>query len=383
MSSYCPAPWRNIEITSEGFSPCCYYYPIATKEKYQTVSEAALSPAFENIRQKMLSGEKIKNCEECYRIEEYGGYSKRNYLLDMYGRVDDVKITSLTYVPDNICNLKCRGCNSGAAHLWYDDEVKVFGKSYSPTKYAALELNVDNITDLQQIEVTGGEPFHSPKVYKLLRDIDATQSAGNMEFIINTNLTVVPEQDILKVLLNFKKIILGVSIDGIGELNNYFRSGSKFDEIQKNLDFYYDYCNTRDNFLINVVTTVTVYNINELKQIELFLLKYPKINWTIKLCHYPTFLNISHLPQDYKTTLLNIVSNWGTRYQQLIDALHESQENQFGHFLNFHESLDQIRNEQCPNNLLNSFIEKYKSTNGKIDSKVFFIQHVDSLNNDL
>ena len=235
MDTYCPAPWRSLEITAEGSSPCCFFYPIATTKKFDKISQAQNSVEFQKLREQMLQGEYIKNCEQCYEMEKHGQFSKRQHLLQMYGRVTDVKLNSLFATPDNLCNLKCRGCTSGAAHLWYNDEIKLFGKSYSPQKYMALDTSFDQYVDLEHVELGGGgEPFYSKKTDDLIFQLRQHDVIKNIDLVITTNATSTPKQEVIE---NAKKL----SESGLSEQINTEVNIPK-DEILVRKTATSDYC---------------------------------------------------------------------------------------------------------------------------------------------
>ena len=53
----------------------------------------------------------------------------------MIGIVNEPNIQCLDIVFDNVCNLKCRGCNSSASHLWRSDEIELYGEPLVKDKY--------------------------------------------------------------------------------------------------------------------------------------------------------------------------------------------------------------------------------------------------------
>jgi sulfatase maturation enzyme AslB (radical SAM superfamily) len=385
FNSYCPAAWKSIEITPEGTSPCCWYYPIASRDQFTNIDEALNSPSINEIRKKMLLGEKIQGCNQCYEMEKHGIQSKRQSLIKEFGHTTDVELRYLFLTLDNLCNLRCRGCNSGASHLWYQDELDLYGKAYSPKKYSKLNLtNREQFQYLEHLEIAGGEPFYSKETENFLKFLLDNDIAKNINFSITTNCTIKPSKIFLEFMMKCKQLNLSISIDGVGELNDYFRSGSNFKEVFNTAQYFYSLHEIKNNLNFVITTTATVYNINELKSIENMIdLTFPKATWVIKRSEYPTFTAVRHLPKEYKDNILNIMKDWDTRYNHLREVLAVDAEDQFSHFINFHEGLDQIRKESCPNNLLTQYINEYKSENQKVNSKLFFIKHIEVLNNDI
>ena len=107
---------------------------------------------------------------------------------------------------------------------------------------------------------------------------------------------------------NFKDLVFSVSIDGIGDKFEYLRHPGKWEEVEKNLDFYYSlhtgYPCKRTNYTYS-------YSIerNVLAQSFMNTLKthYPRLNIWNNIAHYPKWLTCAVLPainakKNYKQT---------------------------------------------------------------------------------
>jgi sulfatase maturation enzyme AslB (radical SAM superfamily) len=175
---------------------------------------------------------------------------------------------------------------------------------------------------------------------------------------------------------NVKDLHLNISIDGIGDLNKYFRSGAEWSDCLKNFEYFDSLYNIRSNpTVINAHTTVSVYNVNKLGEIEQFFKDYfPRISNDRRLLYWPEFLSIRNLPQELKDRIAPTVQ----QFPEILEFLNSTGEDLFEHFLNFHDGLDTIRNEQLTSNeLLSNFIDEYNALHPtRVNSTSYWPKHI-------
>jgi hypothetical protein len=82
------------------------------------------------------------------------------------------------------------------------------------------------------------------------------------------------------------------------------------------------------------------------------------------------------MPSDMKEQVSSIVKTFGPDYNDVIEAINLPGKNLYGHFLNFHNKLDKLRNETLPNSFLNNYIY---SNQESVDSTLFFKEQMDIL----
>ena len=80
----------------------------------------------------------------------------------------------------------------------------------------------------------GGEPLLIHQHYDFLNELVERGRAPFVTLEYNTNLSIVPEKA-LKLWEHFKKVKLGVSLDGVGPINDYIRHPSKWSVMERNL----------------------------------------------------------------------------------------------------------------------------------------------------
>ena len=83
----CILPWISIETTPLGTTrPCCLY----TDEipdidlKTSTLEDAFNSKTMRDLRRSFRRGEKPDGCRNCWREEDAGKKSKREYMLEKF-----------------------------------------------------------------------------------------------------------------------------------------------------------------------------------------------------------------------------------------------------------------------------------------------------------
>ena len=145
--TFCVYPWTYAMIgpTQDSVKLCCHSdweNPMKTElgepysYKTHTLDEIWNGKTMRGIRKKMLSGEKVANCKQCYLDESRGKISLRklsNFLHlkeeryikkeVIFNRViDSVKNNYASQPPfilemriRNLCNLKCRMCDESSS----------------------------------------------------------------------------------------------------------------------------------------------------------------------------------------------------------------------------------------------------------------------------
>jgi organic radical activating enzyme len=382
--TYCAMPWVSASLMASGaLAPCCSWEGLERFSKLSTLSEYLKSKELTQLKQDMISGKTISNCMTCYREEDLGIESRRLQSLKMYGVVTTENLQSIEIDGSNICNLKCRGCSSAASHLWYDDEIKLYGEAISPKKYFPMhpidDIDFSNIVNLK---LAGGEPFLDKQLEIFLNTLLEKDLVRNINVDISTNTTVPPSSIVKNVLLNVKSLKLNCSIDGLNDLNEYFRSGAKWDQCLEQFERYNDLLTTRGNrhTQINIHTTVSIYNVNLLDTIrDFFTENFPHFFQTHRILYWPACISIKYMPVELKNKIKPIIKSLGPDYSDVLQELNNTSEDMFEHFLNFHDGLDKIRNEKlgASNTMLSEYIRDYKVKNPtRIDSREYFTKHI-------
>lgn len=355
--TYCPMPWIGLSILPGEILPCIHW-------------DGAPIP-LDKIREDLLAGKQLDGCSQCRFAESIGAESGRLEYIKKYGVTTDVSTKVLGVNFDNVCNLKCRGCTSFSSHLWHSDEKEIYGKAFIEEKY--IESNVDiDCKNLTQVYISGGEPFLSKNVERFLNRLVNDNIIQNISLGVSTNGTALPSAELRSALLKSKQLSLTISVDGLGPLNDYFRSGSNFETIEKNLEHFNKLCDI--NCFITINITVSIYNVTHMKEVEdYFTQRYPNFKVQHRMLQWPEPMAIQNMPEDLKQIVRPIVKSFGVKYEDVLQAMDIVGKDLYGHFLNFHNKLDALRNETLPNKLLADYIAKNQIS---IDSVLFFRQQM-------
>lgn len=310
----------------------------------------------------MLEGKWSKECVRCKRefesnnmngrniserrtlakileTESYPSYQKAKTLTQTDGSIslNDFPISFLDIRFGNLCNLKCVTCGPLDSSMWHDDYISVSGKEFSTsidkniklvcntndklkTKKNIFEWN-DNphfwlqiekhVQQLRKIYIAGGEPFLMKTHYDFLKKLIEKGISKKVIVQYNSNITALPKF-LWNTWKNFKRVDLGVSVDGFGHVNDFIRFPSKWKQIEKNL-LLLD--KTKSNFSISISSVISVLNIWHLPEFIGYIIEknYKRINASgigknapllhPISCHTPHHLNINILGREFKEVL--------------------------------------------------------------------------------
>lgn len=294
---WCPLPWTHASIKNNGALRVCSHSQSAGTgntllfrgKKALTIDD--LSPDILNcdtlkeMRVKFMQGEWPTQCTRCKIEFESKGSSRnifeskqqsvtketllKNTLPD--GTLTNPKITNYDLRIGNHCNLRCVMCFPGESSKWYDiyEEVygqetfKVDGQSYKLSdgydqfnwirQRGNVEKVVESAPELSMLSLSGGEPMAIKHHMDILRGIIDSGNSSNVIIEYQTNLTYIPDS-LINLWKNFKKIYVGVSIDGIKQANEAFRYPSRWDTIERNLNLL-----DKTDTSIEVYTSSTIH----------------------------------------------------------------------------------------------------------------------------
>jgi len=323
--SFCPMPWINLSTDVNGsLRPCCIFAQPSTSNEYQLpfMKEGNLDVLWNDVRvqqlrQAFLDGKKPTECRGCWDQEQAGIESLRvSNLKDLpadkaYPLITDIGPTKLDLKLNNVCNLKCRICGPQASSSYLKEHNERYNMIYGDSQYWLSNkiLGTDNelvfkkwAKNLTHVEITGGEPMASPENIKILDLLIHAGNAENINIMLNTNGTLY-NTALINRLLRFKKVILCISIDDIGDRLEYERYPTKWNDIQVNIKKYQALKLNNANLDISLCPTVSILNVYYLTE---FLEWADPLNMYMffNLLHYPASHCIKNLPGPLKTIVL-------------------------------------------------------------------------------
>ena len=362
--TFCPLPWIHLATRPNGdVRVCCTANASGAGEddskevglvtangvnmnlQTSTLAEVWNSNYMKTIRLQMLDNKIPTSCTKCFKEESSGIISKRQWetvvwkeRLDLDSIVANTQLdgTLPVEIPyfdlrlGNLCQLKCIMCSPHDSSSW----IKEWKIQYS--KYKTIDLQTDQRWDsdfdytwykkgsflddmrgqsenIRELYFAGGEPLLIPEHYKILEFMIDTGAATNCVLRYNSNGLELPEK-LFDLWKHFKQVKFNFSVDAYGELNDYIRYPSKWNNVVTNLARMDD---TPDNITVNIACAVQLLNVLYITELVYWKesMNFKKINMPpygagligTHLVYLPSYLNVRVLPEHLKIKVVNRV----------------------------------------------------------------------------
>lgn len=276
--TFCTLPWIHLSSTPDGRAKICCIAKSNLRDasgkefsfEKNSIKEIWNSPELISVRAKMLAGEKVSECRQCYSEEELGGHSMRLGFNEKWlnqekeallkrvkeSERNNHQLESMPWYYDlrqgNLCNLKCRSCSPensisiekeyikiAETDVWFKRNIGAPALTQSYRDWFENEsFNsqlLAEIPNIKKLYFTGGEPTLIEKNYELLKKCVDSGYAGKIELMFNTNLTNMNSR-FLDLIQQFKHVMLNLSVEGYGIEQEYLRGNSKWSMISANLE---------------------------------------------------------------------------------------------------------------------------------------------------
>lgn len=274
--TFCVAKWKQVTVHLEsGLTHSCHHpkaHTIPFDELDDNVSSLHNTKYKKRMRQQMLDGEVVPECEYCNRVERYSaGTSKGASFSDRVFKSHDD--WAKKYIPEIIsnpadydvfpsyfevsfssaCNCSCIYCSSTFSTGW-QKEIKKFGpytdlsistRSFEcepPPRFPISEENPyveafwkwwpDLHKNLDYFRITGGEPLLSKNTFKIL---DYLIENPREELIVDINSNLCADEKIVEKFIQKAEIIsqnqrisVYTSCEAHGEKAEYIRPGLNY-----------------------------------------------------------------------------------------------------------------------------------------------------------
>lgn len=331
--TFCLHPFTGLATREDGaVCACCRSHPVGNIQ-CQTLEEIWNNATMKRIRKQVLSGDRPKECERCFSLEDQGVESLRqrhiagnipeariNLYPDAVNKMREdfsmpFEIPTMELKLNNLCNLKCRMCHPMDSTSWNDwSEVKEFYKKEGNIMYAIVEEHklenkpfLDKFQDnpewwaslekllphFRRVEFAGGEPLMDPQHYRILDMLAPYGHQIEIKYATNLSMLGKSNRTIWEYWPKFKSIAVNVSIDGIGDSYEYVRGNASWAELINNIKQIQTIPN-----ISRIVGAVTVQVSNVLildKMIEYFLDDLGIVFHTHRV-EYPNVLSAQVLP---------------------------------------------------------------------------------------
>ena len=242
-------------------------------KKFNMDFDFQTDPDFQDIREKILRGEKVPHCADCYKFDDGGVRSSRIFEtqrwmetlgIDSYEQIE-TKAIFFDLRNDNQCNLACRMCGPQCS-TQLEKEYKEIGWASVETYKDFGFNNVVALDDIKRMYVAGGEPSIMFEFRKFLRRA-VEEGKTDFDLRLSTNGTNL-NKEYYELLKNFKKLHVTFSLDGYGDVNKYIRWPCDWNTLISNIKKMYEL--TQD---ISFNTTISIWNISQLSNMIIELEK--------------------------------------------------------------------------------------------------------------
>jgi hypothetical protein len=191
---------------------------------------------------------------------------------------------------------------------------------------------------LAYLHFIGGETLITPAFIKILTALIDNNLHHRVSIGFTVNLTVW-RQDIVDLLVQFKQINLGMSIECLHPVNDYARYGGNLNKTQQIMEQWILVAREHE-WIISLRTTPTILTVLHLDTIYYYARKN---NIAVESCNFlasPSFMRPTVLPTEYRNTVIQ-------QLEKFVD--NETAEQ------------DQVVNTRNPHKILSQLIQDAKS----------------------
>lgn len=278
----CLAPWTHTYLSpqTERRMCCASREPAQNFQQYIdtnagtgkyipiTLDEHWNSEHMRSVRQRMMNGERLSECEVCNdKLLNTSVY--RDYFNQLFGHKYEyvmentdsegfttVKPVSWDYRFSNLCNFKCRMCGDMLSSSWETEqrqhnminwhdpknnwmqpEIKKQIESFQESQIEAEFAAAVEEHRVEEVYWVGGEPLMYEQHWRYMKRIVDLGDGQNVYARYNTNLSRVDYRgsnlyrDILSRLRDWQ---ICASLDGTGRVGEYIRTGLDYDQWLRN-----------------------------------------------------------------------------------------------------------------------------------------------------
>lgn len=350
-STFCIMPFMHMSTTTNGeYRLCCRSSKVTEinhnrihemfPDRIKDNTESKMLPKniwqgkrYNEIRERLINGERESRCNACWKMEDRGIVSLRQTQnFERVERFADAvrewqetgnvawRVPIFEFKLSNICNLRCRMCWPKDSTPWVKswDAIKhllpegereymdVIWETNNMSRQPILNLfakdpefinqMMQNLQYVEEMEFAGGEPLLDPLHYELISKIPHPE---NVILKYSTNLTDLEfkkGRNVLDIWRKFKGVRLTISIDGHESLNAMIRHGSRWDELRTNIQLVKEQLGDKIHSLRGS-TTVSAMNALELVETMDAIEQDLGIRWHTSRLQWPEYLHANVLPR--------------------------------------------------------------------------------------
>jgi hypothetical protein len=342
--TFCAAPWFRIRIDWDGkFRSCCEINTAQSNFAGQkefllndsTVHEFMSSDYLTYLRQELTQGNRLSECSRCWAKEANGVRSLRQTHVDTVTNTQDADV-SKTWIPhfvrrapefdqyritaadvklSNVCNFSCVMCSPVSSSKIFDT-----WNNNQDNKFVQLKLQkqpdyLQNITathqqlrsyqhlfdiltqPIMQLQLLGGEPLLDKKMFSILAEQPAENKARiSLNFITNGSQDLVAAVERLQ---GYKQVSFSISLEGVGVIQDWARTGSDWTEIEQNI-----LAAQQQGILVAVAHTIQASTAIKLPELVRWCQQH-RLQLDCGVLTEPDYLSVAVLPAEIRQLTLD------------------------------------------------------------------------------
>lgn len=329
-NTFCTHPFLSVTVgTNGGIGPCCNVKNLSNIKK-ENILEYWNGEKLKQFREKILSGQPVEECRQCYESELIFNESLRTYSLldrEFVTLSPDKKIQnyrmfqfidfplSVEFQCANLCNLKCLTCKPEDSSLLLVEDNILKISNFKSSDYiidnAIIETNFNLVLENAiKLDLRGGESMLVPAIKKILASVN-NEKCSDKILKIQTNGTVL-DDEWKEIFKKFKLVEIVVSIDAINTDLEYIRFPAKWNVIEQNFNYF----KSVKNIETNICCTLSNLNLLVLDKF-LFWVKQNNCELYFSPVKFPEYYQVNNLPQEIIDIAYNKLKIWFDDYPNI------------------------------------------------------------------
>jgi len=342
----CILPWMHIYTSAGGdVVPCCEAQEAYMNKPGESLRDTWNGERYRELRQSLMAGEQHPACHVCWHNEANGIDSNRqineqdfwdDYADKIVAFEDGTVETAPMWIESkvsNFCNLKCKMCSTESSYKRTHDLDII--RKYSPEDaefqhetrllrplelYEYLQNDPDLWEDVDRLQFSGGEPIINQEHYDLLNSIPKHRR-HRIQLRYASNLTHLKFKDnnLIDLWSQFRHVQVKISVDGVGDVYDYIRTGAQFDDVISNIRTLYA---SPVNVSLGLGFTVQAFNCFQLPEFYDYF-ESMGIDWFhigAYMLQTPKYLNIGVYPEPIRNAVIEKLQADG-RFEHIVKYL--------------------------------------------------------------
>lgn len=337
---FCILPFNAVSISPRGvIRACCWLNSPASHsqpnvkdfEKTITWPTDYIRDLQHLMRTSTAISQEARDCASCYHNERTTGWSHRKYeTVKWFNRLNDRELESLIDQPritsadiqfGFLCNISCLMCTPAQSSHLATTHAKLIRINKDPQQQEFYRSRVDYLddhrqdwttnpesfqkvkdlcSDLEEINISGGEPLMNPRFAEFLEYL--VSKPVKLRFLMLTTNGTIYDPNIVDLLNRIPTVRLKISIDGLGPVDEFIRWPTNWEQKQANITKYVDTVRGQDQSIFLLGSVIQSLNIFDLANVRRWAMSFDpsrRVHHHLQVASLPTLASLRHASVDY------------------------------------------------------------------------------------